>query len=69
MKGYGSLRSKACKWGLKTNSKIQYNYYSQLQKNNLTYILTHSRTALYGRLHILHEDDIDHSSILNFAIY
>ena len=57
MKVYGPLGSRACKWGPKTNSYI--NIIQLLQsatENTHTHILTHSHTALYGRLHV---DDIN----------
>ena len=61
MKGYGPLGSKACKWGPKTNSYI--NIIQLLQSAaeiTNTRILTHSHTALYGRLHV---DDYIYSQL------
>ena len=56
MKGYGPLESKACKWGPNTNSYIHIIQLLQsAAENTNTHILTHSNTALYGRLHV---DDI-----------
>ena len=65
MKGYGPLGSTACKWGPGTNSYINIIQLLQSATEKLSHILTHSHTALYGRLHV---DDINSSTQLCMSL-